>query len=64
MRVFNGVDTEYLLTNLGWVRMMDSKKYKYKEVRLVYFIVIIWFSFYCTKESVMNYFILNLIYFK
>lgn len=38
MRVFNGVDTEYLLTNLGWVRMMDSKKDKYKEVRLVYFI--------------------------
>jgi len=38
MRRFNGVGTEYLPNYLGWMRMMDSKKDKYKEVRLAYLI--------------------------
>jgi hypothetical protein len=38
MRRFNGVGTEYLPNYLGWMRMMDNKKDKYKEVKMQYLI--------------------------
>tara|TARA_R110001592_G_scaffold265756_1_gene531335 strand:+ start:2656 stop:2835 length:180 start_codon:yes stop_codon:yes gene_type:complete len=36
MRIFKGVGTEYLPNYLGWMRMMDCKKDKYKEIKMKY----------------------------
>ncbi len=36
MRRFNDVGIEYLPNYLGWMWMMDSKRDKYKEIKMEY----------------------------